>query len=110
MMEYPRFVFKDEGPLDRAGGTYDQTMVDDEAEYIAALKSGWFDNLQDAIDSPKVEQVEPIVNEPEIPEPADDAPPTREEIEAKLTELGVPFDRRTGDRKLSALLEKALGG
>jgi len=110
-MEFPRFVYKDKGPYERAGGTYDATMVEDEAEYSAALKAGWFGNLQEAIvHDPKVEQVVPSVNEPATVEPADDAPPTRQEIEAKLTELGVPFDRRTGDKKLTALLNKALEG
>ena len=106
-MEYPRFVYKDDGPNERAGGTYDAMTVEDEAEHSAAIKAGWFGNLQEAIEGPKVEQVKPVVNEPE---PSDDAPPTREEIEAKLTELGVPFDRRTGDKKLTALLNKALEG
>ena len=36
------------------------------------------------------------------------APPTREELEAKAKELGVKFDGRTGDAKLSALIEEKL--
>lgn len=102
MMEYPRFVYKNNGPLDRAGGSYDSTLVDDESEYIAALKGGWFDNLQDAIDSPKTE-IEPVVKESES---SDDATPTREELEAKANELGIRFDGRIGDKKLSALIAK----
>ena len=107
-MEFPRFVYKDGGPIDRAGGTYDSTVVNDEDEHNAALKAGWFGNLQEAIDGPKVEQVVPNVNEPAHVEPADDAPPAREELEAKATELGVKFDGRIGDKKLSALIAKAL--
>lgn len=105
MMEFPRFVYKDKGPYERAGGTYDAMMVDDESEYSAAIKAGWFGNLQEAID-----EVVPSVNEPAPTEPADDAPPTREELEAKATELGIKFDGRIGDKKLTALIAKALEG
>ena len=38
----------------------------------------------------------------------EDAPPTREELEAKATELGIPFNGRTSDKKLSGLIATAL--
>ena len=38
-----------------------------------------------------------------------DAPPTRKEMEAKAQELGIKFDGRTSDKKLSLLIETALG-
>jgi len=109
-MEFPRFVYKDKGPYERAGGTYDATMVEDESEYSAAITAGWLGNLQEAIDGPKVEQVVPSVKEPAPIEPAEDAPPTRQELEAKATELGIKFDGRIGDKKLTALIAKALEG
>lgn len=40
--------------------------------------------------------------------PDDDAPVTREELEAKATELGIPFNGRTSSKKLSSLIETAL--
>lgn len=40
--------------------------------------------------------------------PEDNAPPTREELEAKATELGIPFNGRTSDKKLSGLIATAL--
>jgi hypothetical protein len=46
--------------------------------------------------------------EPE-PEPIDeDAGPTREELEAKATELGIRFDGRTKDKKLGQLIQDRL--
>jgi hypothetical protein len=42
-------------------------------------------------------------------EPQDDAPPTREELEAKATELGIKFDGRTKDKKLGQLIQDKLG-
>jgi hypothetical protein len=43
------------------------------------------------------------------PEPIDeDALPTREELEAKATELGIRFDGRTKDKKLGQLIQDRL--
>jgi ribosomal protein L32E len=39
-----------------------------------------------------------------------DAPPTREEMAIKARELGIKFDGRTSDKKLSLLIATALGG
>ena len=36
------------------------------------------------------------------------APPTRSELEAKATELGIRFDGRTSDKKLGALITASL--
>jgi hypothetical protein len=44
--------------------------------------------------------------EAEVPD--EDAPPTRAELEAKATELGIPFNGRTSDKKLSGLIATAL--
>ena len=38
-----------------------------------------------------------------------DAPPTREEMSAKARDLGIKFDGRTSDKKLSLLIATALG-
>ena len=40
--------------------------------------------------------------------PDDGAPVTREELEAKATELGIPFNGRTSNKKLTSLIETAL--
>lgn len=40
--------------------------------------------------------------------PEDDAPPIREELEAKAKELGIRFDGRTGDKKLGQLIQDRL--
>lgn len=48
------------------------------------------------------------VSEPEPEQIADDAPPTRAELEAKATELGIRFDGRTRDKKLGQLIQDRL--
>ncbi len=40
--------------------------------------------------------------------PEDDAAPTRTELEAKATELGIRFDGRTKDKKLGQLIQDRL--
>ena len=58
---------------------------------------------------------EPVATAPEpapAPEPVavpeDNEPVTREELEAKATELGIPFNGRTSNKKLTSLIETAL--
>ena len=38
----------------------------------------------------------------------DDAPPTREELEAKAAELGIVMNKRTSNKKLLSLIEAEL--
>lgn len=52
----------------------------------------------------KTKAVEPV----QSAVPDEEAPPTREELEAKATELGIPFNGRTSDKKLSGLIATAL--
>lgn len=52
----------------------------------------------------KAKAAEPV----EAAVPDENAPPTREELEAKATELGIPFNGRTSDKKLSGLIATAL--
>lgn len=102
-MIYPRFVFKNGGPIQRAGGSYDSVLVADEEAHAAKLADGWFDSIPDAIEG-KVKEPEPKV--PAVD--PDDAPPTRAELEAKAAELGLKFHHKTGDAKLAELIKQAL--
>lgn len=63
----------------------------------------------------RLAKIEPVAAAPEpapVPEPVavpeDNAPVTREELEAKATELGIPFNGRTSNKKLTSLIETAL--
>ena len=91
-MEFPRFVFRNGGPHQRPGGSYDHAPVESQEEFDAALKAGWFATLPEAINPP----------------PADDAPPTRAELEAKAKELGIEFSPNIGDKKLAERIQAAL--
>lgn len=91
---YPRLVFKNGGKQQRAGGSYDHLAVIDSTDHQAALASGWFDSLEEAISGVKA-----------IP---DDAPPTREELKMKAKELGLKFGPNTGDEKLLQMIDAAI--
>jgi hypothetical protein len=118
------------------GGTYNFDSVQTQEELDAKLAAGWFTSSAEAIEAagdnadgfkkPKPkwaikptkkkkpakpldwrEQAKPAPA-PE-PEPIDeDAGPTREELEAKATELGIRFDGRTKDKKLGQLIQDRL--
>jgi uncharacterized protein (DUF1697 family) len=54
-----------------------------------------------------IETVDPII---ETDESIIESAPTRDEMAIKARELGIKFDGRTSDKKLSTLIETALGG
>lgn len=92
---YPRMLFKVGGPHEIHGGRFDYVIVTDEDAEEKALASGWFLTTGEAC-----EKKDSLV--------ADDAPPTRAELERKATELNIKFDGRTTDTKLAEKIEAAL--
>jgi len=88
-MEFPRLVYK-------SPSVY--KLVHDSVEFDLAIGDGWFASVPEAM-APKQPN-----------EAADTAPATRAELEAKATELGLKFDGRTSDRKLSDLIDEAIKG
>ena len=92
MTDFPTLVYRDGGPYQRRGGTYSSIVVNSQDEFDAALDAG-------------------CVTHPDfIGQDTDNAPPTRAELEAKATELGLKFDGRTTDRRLLAAIDAALKG
>jgi len=94
-MIFPTLVYKCPGDHHCTGGTYSYAAVADEAELAAKRALGWFLTLPEAMAG-------------ESEEPADNAPPTRAELEAKATELGIKFDGRTTDAALMRRIESEL--
>lgn len=67
--EFPRLVYKDNGPHQRAGGYYDHKCVDDPNGFDDALADGWCATLPDALVAPMnavqyIETKEPTVKVP----------------------------------------------
>jgi hypothetical protein len=127
MLQYPRMLYKT--PPARPGKRADMRVVKDQAECDQALAAGWHLKIEAADEASGFVYQKPVpkplpVNKLDpkwsaeqrakaaaaAPEevPQDDAPVTREELEAKATELGIPFNGRTSNKKLSGLIATAL--
>lgn len=130
MPAFPTLVYRAPGSSQHSsGGRYRYRGAADQAEYDALLTDGWHATILEAVvaagdrafahnrkpagllakaraklaaQAPVVEAVVGEVVEP------DDAPPTRVEMEAKATELGIKFDGRTSDARLMAKISDAL--
>lgn len=94
-MEFPRLVYKDGGPHQRKGGTFDYRQVCDEQQMDAALDDGWHGSLPAALEANEKPTATPAARALD-----NSRRPTREELEQKATELGIPFGPRVSDRKL----------
>ena len=121
---YPKMVFKTPGDQVLPGGkSYGFKAVHSNEEMGAALTTGWFPTVPEAIagklDEPVTqgpvevepnEPVEPVEVEPNEPvEPVEvEVPPTREELEAKASELGIRFGKRTTDEQLGEAIAAKL--
>ena len=81
-------------------GKYDALIVADEAAQDAAMADGWCVTPADAKAAHEAAKAPAA--------PADDALPTRAEMEAKAHELGLKFDGRTGDKKLADMIAAKL--
>jgi hypothetical protein len=136
-VSFPTMLYKSPGIYKKpGGGTYTYINIQTQEEFDAKLDAGWFESSAEAIEAagenatpagkpkPKwamkpVKRKKPAkpldwrdqVKATPVPEPEpvnEDAPPTREELEAKATELGIRFDGRTKDKKLGQLIQDRL--
>lgn len=98
-------VFKSPGP-EKIHGHLVSYKVLPEDQVDGYLADGWYLTAVQAGEA-KI-AAEKAEAERKESEADDKAAATREEIEQKLTELGVIFDRRLGTKKLAALLEDTL--
>jgi len=113
MTEFPALVYKATGKHVRPNGTYDFTGVSNAEDLAQKLSEGWFESLDAAVEALKpktfaeipVSEAAKPVSEPVLD---DNAPPTRQELEAKATELGIKFDGRYSDKRIASLIEEAL--
>jgi hypothetical protein len=95
-MEFPALVYRCPGAhFGPNGTTYDSFGVNNNEQLQSAISNGWYKSLMEAASLC-------------IPDEVIDAPPTREELEQKATELEIKFDGRTNDKKLLEKIEEAM--
>jgi hypothetical protein len=131
----PTMVYRSPGIFKKPnGGTYTYFPVETQEQLDKMLGDGWFKTSAEAVEAagdkatpaskPKPKwAMKPVkkkkmgkpldwreqVKTAPVAEPVlDDAAPTRAELEAKATELGIRFDGRTKDKKLGQLIEDKL--
>ena len=97
MREFPKALYRHGTGTLVDGVECSMRIVKDADEQAEALADCWVFTLAGPA-------------EPVDGEPADDAPPTRAELEAKATELGLKWDGRWGDKRLSDAIAAALKG
>lgn len=91
-MEFPRLVYK---------SASDHRLANDQAEFDALIAEGWFATVPESLG-----QVDPVIAA--ASEKQDDIkPPTRAELEQMATSLNLPFDGRTGNKKLADMIAAA---
>lgn len=108
MDQFPQMLYKAPGTEPIHGGHFACLIVADDAEHGAALADGWHETTTDALEAHKAslsggagaDAAKLAQGEGSNSAGADDAPPTRAELEAKATELGIEFNHRWGDKKL----------
>lgn len=97
-----QMLYKAPGPHFCDGSMVDYVVVPlDMVDQTIAM--GWFATITEALAAAAAAEQDDEV-------PADDAPVTRSELEAKATELGIKFDGRTTDAKLLSKIDEALKG
>lgn len=98
MDRFPQMLYRAGRELATDAGPMDTLIVSDDDALSAALADGWHESPLSAAS-------------PEAPEvPPDEAPPTRDELERKATELGIKWDGRWGDKRLGDAIAAALKG
>ena len=101
---FPSMLYKAGGPVECHGGRFSTLIVADQGEQDAAVADGWALTTTEANEL-NAAQIPTVTADPI---PADNAAPTRDELEAKARELGIAFDGRTSDAKLAAKIDEAL--
>lgn len=107
MTEFPRLLYRVGTAWTLESGTYDVTTANDAEHMAALLADGWH---PDQYAAKAAADAFAVPTDAPAEDPDDDAPPTRDELEAKARELGIKFDGRTGDKKLAALIADKLAG
>jgi hypothetical protein len=107
MTQFPMFLYQCPGTWSGDGFTFGGRVANDQGEFDAAVSDGWHPTVPQAVEAWRSPVQFPVPAAP-ASVPDDDAPPTREELEAKATELGIEFDGRHKDSTLMKKIDDAL--
>jgi hypothetical protein len=97
-------LYRCPGPHAIHGGHFDYTIIPD-AQIEETLAQGWFRTTPEAKEAYEDALAEAVLAAQQA---ADNKPATRDELEAKATELGIEFGPRMSDKKLREAIEAKL--
>lgn len=106
MSQFPKAVFQFGGQEVYEGDNYTSRVVHSEDELNAATEAGWHVHPYEAKAAALAEHEDKA--DTDDAKDDDTKPPTRDELEQKAKELGIDFDGRTSDKKLSDKIAAAL--
>lgn len=102
--DFPRMLYKAGGPEEIHGGRFHTQIVNDQDEQDAALADGWHVTTSEAKKSAASQGGADTGGTDQD----HDAPPTRDEMKAKATEMGLTFKHNISNAALAELVEQAL--
>lgn len=97
MDKFPQMLYRFPGTEPLHGGLFATLIVSSPAEHKAAIADGWHEGSDEA------KAAHEAAKNSKKP-----SAPTRDDLERKATELGVPFDARVSDKKLAELIAEKL--
>jgi hypothetical protein len=105
MDHYPKMLYKAPGSEPIHGGLFATLTVENERQEQDAIAEGWRESTPEAL---KASEERKAAAAAEAQRLADEKQPTRDELEAKATELGIDFSARVSDKKLREAIEAKL--
>jgi hypothetical protein len=103
------YIFRVPGPHSEGAVHASGERITYDFRQVAAgyCPDGWHPTLEAAADAAFGAATVAAPSEPSV-DVVNDAPPTREELEAEAARLGIKVDKRWGDRRLMQEVVKAL--
>lgn len=100
MDRFPLMLYRAGREVATDSGPMDVHVVADADALAAALADGWHETSPAA-----AEAVRAVLDAP-----AEDAPPTRAELEQKAAELGIKIDGRWSEKRIASAIAEKLQG
>lgn len=106
-MTYPKHLYRAGGIYGNAPRSFSVIGCADAGQEAALLAQGWFLSVEDAYAPTTAKEV--IQTAEALEDMVDDmSPATRDELEQKARELGLPFNARTKDGVLAKRIADAI--
>lgn len=112
---FPMMLYRAGGHEQIHGGNFSTLVVNNAEEHAAAVADGWCETTPDALDAQQAEKeraardvAAAAAKMAEQTGSEGTKLPTREELEQKASEMGIPFSARVSDKKLSEAITAKL--